>query len=72
MSAPGNSVLLVTATHGILTSRKMKCTKIMKAAVDRLYPFLGLKQRDQKAYESLLILGDRYTTAGDEPALTEY
>ena len=45
--------------------------EIMKAAVDRLYTFLVLKQRDHSAYEALLTLGERYTTAWDEPVLAK-
>lgn len=44
--------------------------QIMKAAVDRLYTFLVMKQQDQKAYEALLSLGERYTTAWDQPVFT--
>jgi hypothetical protein len=43
----------------------------MKAAVDQVYTFLVLKERDPKAYEALLSLGERYTTAWDEPILTK-
>jgi len=45
--------------------------QIMKAAVDRLYSFLVLKQRDQKAYDALISLGERYTTAWDDPVFTK-
>ena len=52
-----------------ISQREMR--EIMKAAVDRLYTFLVLKQRDREAYEALLTFGTRYTTAWDEPALTK-
>jgi hypothetical protein len=39
-----------------ITQAEMR--QIMKAAVDRLYTFLVLKQHDQKAYEALLRLGE--------------
>jgi hypothetical protein len=42
--------------------------QIMKAAVDHLFSFLVLKQRDQQAYEALIKLGERYTTVWDAPA----
>ena len=45
--------------------------QIMKAAVDRLYSFLVLKQRDKKAYDALISLGERYTTAWDDPGFHE-
>jgi hypothetical protein len=45
--------------------------KIMKAAVDQLYTFLVLKERDPEAYEAQLAFGERYTTAWDEPVLTK-
>lgn len=45
--------------------------QIMKAAVDRLYTFLVLKQRDGKAYEAMLSLGERYTVAWDEPVFSK-
>jgi len=45
--------------------------RIMKAAVDRVYTFLVLKEQDRKTYEALLNLGERYTTAWDEPVLTK-
>jgi hypothetical protein len=52
-----------------ITQAEMR--QIMKAAVDRLYTFLVLKHRDQKAYEELLSFGERYTTAWDEPVFTQ-
>jgi len=52
-----------------ITQAEMK--KIMKAAVDRLFTFLVLKQRDDAAYEALLQLGERYTTAWDDAAFTQ-
>jgi hypothetical protein len=45
--------------------------EIMKSAVDHLYTFLVLKQSDHAPYEALLSLGERYTTAWDEPVLTK-
>lgn len=42
--------------------------RIMKAAVDRLYTSLLLKEHDQVKYEELLKLGERYTARWDEPA----
>ena len=45
--------------------------QIMKAGVDRVYTFLVVKERDPKAYEVLLTLGERYTAAWDEPVLTK-
>jgi aspartokinase len=50
-----------------LTQAEMR--QIMKAAVDRLYSFLVLRQHDQKAYDALISLGERYTTAWDDPVL---
>jgi hypothetical protein len=44
---------------------------IMKAAVDRIYTYLLLKESDKAAYEALLSFGERYTTAWDEPSLTK-
>jgi hypothetical protein len=52
-----------------ITQAEMR--QIMKAAVDRLYSFLVLKQRDQKAYDALISLGERYTTAWDDPVFTK-
>ena len=46
--------------------------RIMKAAVDHLFTFLLLKERDKEAYEEVLTLGERYTTRWDEPVLTKY
>jgi len=43
----------------------------MKAAVDRMYTFLILKETDSKAYEALLKVGRIYTTAWDKPTLTK-
>jgi aspartokinase len=45
--------------------------EIVKAAVDPLYTYLVLKQSDHAAYEALLSLGERYTTAWDELVLTK-
>lgn len=44
---------------------------IMKAAVDRLYTYLLLKENDKSAYDALLSFGARYTAAWDEPVLTK-
>ena len=52
-----------------ITQAEMR--EIMKSAVDHLYTFLVLKQSDHAAYEALLSLGERYTTAWDEPVLTK-
>lgn len=52
-----------------ITQAEMR--QIMKSAVDHLYTFLVLKQSDHVAYEVLLSLGARYTTAWDEPVLTK-
>ena len=52
-----------------ITQAEMR--QIMKAAVDRLYTFLLLKQRDPKAYDALLSLGERYTTGWDDPVSTK-
>jgi hypothetical protein len=48
-----------------ITQAEMR--QIMKAAVDHLYTFMVLKERDHTAYETLLQLGERYTTAWDDP-----
>lgn len=52
-----------------ITQAEMR--QIMKAAVDRMYTFLVLKHRDDKAYESMLSFGERNTTAWDEPVFTK-
>lgn len=52
-----------------ITQAEMK--KIMKAAVDRLFTFLVLKQRDHAAYDALLKLGEQYTVAWDDPVFTQ-
>jgi hypothetical protein len=57
------------AKYSHITQGEMR--QIMKAAVDQVYTFLVLKERDPKAYEALLSLGERYTTAWDEPVLTK-
>ena len=44
---------------------------IMKAAVDRMYTYLLLKENDEAAYEALLSFGAKYTRAWDEPFLTK-
>ncbi|MCU1305960.1 MAG: hypothetical protein JWN45_655 [Acidobacteriaceae bacterium] len=51
-----------------ITQAEMR--QIMKAAVDRLYTFLVLKQHEQEAYDALLSLGERYTTAWDDPVFS--
>ncbi len=57
------------AKYSHITQGEMR--QIMKAGVDRVYTFLVLKERDPKAYEVLLTLGERYTAAWDEPVLTK-
>ena len=57
------------AKYSHITQGEMR--QIMKTAVDRVFTFLVLKERDPKAYRALLSLGERYTTAWDEPVLTE-
>jgi hypothetical protein len=52
-----------------ITQAEMR--QIMKAAVDRLYTFLVLKQHDRQKYEALLSFGERYTTVWDEPVFTK-
>jgi hypothetical protein len=44
---------------------------IMKAAVDRMYTYLLLKENDKPAYEALLSCGEKYTRAWDEPVLAK-
>jgi len=51
-----------------ITDAEMR--QIMKSAVDHVYTFLVLKERDSGAYEALLSLGEQYTRAWDEPVLT--
>jgi hypothetical protein len=63
-----------SACHGKLeyshiTQAEMRL--IMKAAVDRVYTFMLLKERDRNAYESLLGFGELYTANWDEPVLTK-
>ncbi|SRR6266700_1686521 len=50
-----------------ITQAEMR--QIMKSAVDHLFTYLVLKERDQQAYEELLKLGERYTAAWDDPVL---
>ena len=45
--------------------------EIMKSVVDRLYTYLVLKEHNQEKYEASLSLGERYTTAWDDPVLTK-
>jgi hypothetical protein len=52
-----------------ITQEEMR--SIMKAAVDRIYTFLLLKESDEAAYEALLSFGEKYTRAWDEPVLTK-
>ena len=52
-----------------ITQEEMR--SIMKAAVDRMYTFLLLKESDKAAYEAVLAFGARYTAAWDEPVLTK-
>jgi aspartokinase len=44
---------------------------IMKAAVDRVYTYLLLKENDKAAYDALLSCGEKYTVVWDEPVLTK-
>jgi len=44
---------------------------IMKAAADRMYTYLLLKENDEAAYEALMSFGAKYTMAWDEPVLTK-
>lgn len=67
----GRYVLHATAKQSIPTSLRVEMRQIMKAGVDRVYTFLVVKERDPKAYEVLLTLGERYTAAWDEPVLTK-
>jgi hypothetical protein len=64
---PVHLLHLLKAKYFHITQGEMR--QIMKAAVDRVYTFLVLKERDPKAYEALLSLGKRYTAAWDEPVL---
>jgi hypothetical protein len=57
------------AQYSHITQSEMR--QIMKAAVDRVFTLLVLKERDPKAYQALLSLGERYTTAWGEPVLTK-
>jgi hypothetical protein len=57
------------AQYSHITESEMR--QIMKAAVDQVFTFLVLKEHDPKAYQALLSLGERYTTAWDEPVLTK-
>jgi hypothetical protein len=57
------------AEYSHITQGEMR--QIMKVGVDRVYTFLVLKERDPKAYEALLSLGERYATAWDEPVLAK-
>jgi len=50
-----------------ITQAEMR--QIMKSAVDHLFTYLVLKEHDQQAYEELLKLGERYTSAWDDPIL---
>jgi hypothetical protein len=57
------------AKYSHITQGEMR--RIMKGAVDKVYMFLVLKERDPDAYEALVRLGERYTAAWDEPVLTK-
>jgi hypothetical protein len=52
-----------------ITQEEMRL--IMKAAVDRIYTYLLLKENDKAAYDALLSFGAKFTKAWDEPSLTE-
>ena len=52
-----------------ITQEEMR--SIMKAAVDRMYTYLLLKENDKPAYEALVSFGDKYTRAWDETVLTK-
>jgi hypothetical protein len=52
-----------------ITQEEMR--SIMKAAVDRIYTYLLMKENDKAAYDVLLSYGAKYTRAWDEPSLTE-
>lgn len=56
------------AEYSHITQGEMR--QIMKSAVDHLYTFLVLKKNDEKAYETLIAFGERYTVVWDEPVLT--
>ncbi len=71
MSTRGRPAPHATVTQGYSHITQGEMRQIMKAAVDRLYTFLVLKKHDQKAYEALLSLGERYTAAWDEPVFSK-
>jgi hypothetical protein len=50
-----------TARYSHITQAEMR--EIIKTAVDRLHTFLMMKHCDHTAYEALLTLRERYTTA---------
>ena len=52
-----------------ITQEEMR--SIMKAAVDRMYTYLLMKESDKAAYDALLSFAGKYTTAWDEPTLTK-
>jgi hypothetical protein len=52
-----------------ITQEEMR--SIMKAAVDRIYTYLLLKENDKAAYDALLSYGAKYARAWDAPSLTE-
>ena len=52
-----------------ITQEEMR--SIMKAAVDRMYTYLIMKESDKAAYDALLSFGEKYTKAWDEPTLTK-
>jgi hypothetical protein len=52
-----------------ITQEEMR--SIMKAAVDRVYTYLLMKESDKAAYDALLSFAEKYTKAWDEPTLTK-
>src|ERR1700733_15713024 len=57
------------AGYSHITDGEMQ--QIMKNAVNHVYTFLVLRERDPKGYQALLNLGERYTSVWDEPVLTK-
>lgn len=51
-----------------ITQEEMR--SIMKSAVDHLYTYLVLKERNEDEYDALLSFGEKYTRGWDEPVLT--
>jgi hypothetical protein len=62
-----NSARPAPATLGIshITQDEMK--RIMRNAVDNIYRLLWLRENDPEKYEAQIELGDRYTSAWDDP-----